>query len=480
LTVEFVSQISGRFTELSSILPIPEGSRSAWLFQANPNFYSLAKELTAMKVGQEDSWSVTRYKDRIKPGDHVVLWQGGREAGVYATAEIIGRPFQRSEMGDWMLKRDGADAKPDVGVNYRLTRILDRPVTKAELQDHPVLKTLMVLRAPTGTNFAVTDHEWAALQELLGEAPAEMGRDYVEPPFDEIREAIAAKGLRFDQRTLERYHGFVILSGISGGGKTQLARSYAEAVGAECEVVAVAPNWNTNEDLLGYFNPVHEHYMDTQFSHFLRRATHEYLVASAAGQTPRPFHVILDEMNLARVEQYFAKFLSAMELRSTDNSLIGVAPGELVDLSPNLFFIGTVNIDETTHGFANKVYDRAQLVEVVVPRELIAEHLEGKVYKDALLEFWDKLQDVAPFAFRVLDEIDAYVRFATERGRPWTEALDDQLLQKLLPKLSGAEDKVGDTLDWLVSHTAGEFPLTHSKVSAMAKKCHAYGFTTYF
>jgi hypothetical protein len=80
-------------------------------------------------------------------------------------------------------------------------------------------------------------------------------------------------------------------------------------------------------------------------------------------------------MNLARVEQYFAKFLSAMELRAAGESEIEVAPGELIDLSPNLLFIGTVNVDETTHGFASKVYDRAQLVEVEVTRELIAAHL---------------------------------------------------------------------------------------------------------
>jgi hypothetical protein len=97
-----------------------------------------------------------------------------------------------------------------------------------------------------------------------------------------------------------------------------------------------------------------------------------------------------------------------------------------------------------------------------------------------MLEFWDKLRDVAPFAFRVLDEVDAYVSFALNMGVPWQEAVDDQILQKILPKLGGAEDKVGPTLDWLTARTSADFPLTHTKVEAMAARCHAYGFTSYF
>jgi len=117
---------------------------------------------------------------------------------------------------------------------------------------------------------------------------------------------------------------------------------------------------------------------------------------------------------------------------------------------------------------------------VEVPRELISEHLEGKVYAATLLEVWDKLQDVAPFGFRVLDEVDAYVSFATNMGIPWREVFDEQLLQKIVPKLGGAEDKVGNALDWLADRTAVEFPLTHRKVKAMATRCRVYGFTTYF
>ncbi|MEI6046484.1 MAG: hypothetical protein WCS37_19205 [Chloroflexota bacterium] len=85
---------------------------------------------------------------------------------------------------------------------------------------------------------------------------------YVEPPFEEICQAIAAKGMRLPSDVIRRYHlalktrGFVILSGISGTGKTWLTENYANAVGAKYCLVAVAPNWTTNEDLLGYLNPL--------------------------------------------------------------------------------------------------------------------------------------------------------------------------------------------------------------------------------
>ena len=88
-------------------------------------------------------------------------------------------------------------------------------------------------------------------------------------------------------------------------------------------------------------------------------------------------------MNLARVEHYFSRFLSAMELRSRQGSaMLDLAPGHSVVLSPNLKFAGTVNVDETTYGFADKVYDRAQLIELPLRREDVAKHLEGRPYAD--------------------------------------------------------------------------------------------------
>ena len=114
---------------------------------------------------------------------------------------------------------------------------------------------------------------------------------------------------------IRRYHlamstrGFVILSGPSGTGKTWLAQAYAEAAGARVKMVAVDPSWSSNEDLLGYLSPLDGFYHHTPFSEFVQEAAREWDSANMAGRVAREFHVILDEMNLARVEHYFSRFL---------------------------------------------------------------------------------------------------------------------------------------------------------------------------
>lgn len=310
---------------------------------------------------------------------------------------------------------------------------------------------------------------------------------YVEPSFESIVADVTAKGMRLAADVLRRYHlslktrGFVVLAGVSGSGKTWLAELYAEVVSARAELVAVAPNWTTNEDLLGYMDPLEHQYRDTPFSLFLREAAAEYESAREAGQPARPFHLILDEMNLARVEYYFAKFLSAMEVRArSGTAVIELAAGEEVLLTPNLLFIGTVNVDETTHGFADKVYDRAQLVEVPVSRALLLEHLDGRPYRDFVIALWDKVRTVAPFAFRTLDDFAVYTDRAAELGVGWETALDEQILQKVLPKFKGAELGVQDTLKWLLEETDGRFPLTNEKARGMLEHSQEHGFTDYF
>jgi len=310
---------------------------------------------------------------------------------------------------------------------------------------------------------------------------------YAAPAFDEIREAITRTGMRLADQTLRRYHlalktrGFVILSGLSGAGKTWLAIAYAKAVNAEHLVVPVAPNWTTNEDLLGYYNPIDAGYHDTPFSRFLRQAERAYLDALGAGRTPRPYHLILDEMNLARVEYYFARFLSAMETRAhAGSAAIELAPDEAVTLPPNLYFVGTVNIDETTQSFADKVYDRAQLIELGVSPDLLSQHLGAVPYHDVVMNIWSALRHVAPFAFRVIDDMKAYIQAAADLKVSWEEALDEQLLQKVLPKCKGADPRIEPALTEFIRLTEERFPLSSTKATTMLERFRQHGFATYF
>lgn len=312
--------------------------------------------------------------------------------------------------------------------------------------------------------------------------------NYSEPLFTEICQSVRDQGLRISESTLRRYHlalksrKFVILSGISGTGKTWLTKAYANAVEAEYLLVPVAPNWMTNEDLLGYLSPIDNKYHDTDFSIFLEKAEEEYQQAQVEKRTPRPYHLVLDEMNLARVEYYFAKFLSVMEVRMREGvAQIQLAPDKQVLLPPNLYFIGTVNVDETTHSFADKVYDRAQLIELEAPRQDLYEHLGDVPYREILIKIWDEVHTVAPFAFRVIDEIKTYIQEAEALDVSWQDALDEQLLQKILPKFKGTDERVGVALQAFVNIADKEgFTLSHKKATKMLETFNQHGFTSYF
>ncbi|MDM1243717.1 McrB family protein [Acinetobacter indicus] len=109
--------------------------------------------------------------------------------------------------------------------------------------------------------------------------------------------------------TLLRTKDLIILAGDSGSGKTNLVKSFAKAVGGKSIIVPVKPNWTSSEDLLGYYNPLEKKYLATPFLEAMIEAQ----------QNPEiPYFICLDEMNLARVEYYFADFLSLLETRDED------------------------------------------------------------------------------------------------------------------------------------------------------------------
>jgi predicted ATPase len=337
---------------------------------------------------------------------------------------------------------------------------------------------------------------------LAAQAPTLVSQEQHEqkliaPSFEEIKQQVATKGLQINDRLLRRYHlgletrKFVILSGVSGTGKTWLTQAYAEAISAEYLLVPVAPNWTTNEDLLGYFNPIDQKYHDTEFSRFLTAAETEYKQAQKEGRPAQPYHLVLDEMNLARVEYYFAKFLSAMEVRMREGTArIELGSNEEIGkskvlLTPNLYFIGTVNVDETTHGFADKVYDRAQLIELTIDEQQLRDYLVKTACNSdcakVLMEVWKDVHLVAPFAFRVMDEIVTYVKEAEKLSVPWNEALDEQLLQKVLPKFKGADSRVGEALkNFLEIAKKNNLELSLKKAEDMLNKFNEHKFTSYF
>ncbi|TKE94380.1 AAA family ATPase [Vibrio sp. F12] len=165
--------------------------------------------------------------------------------------------------------------------------------------------------------------------------------------------------------SMSRLH---ILQGISGTGKTSLAKAFARAVGGGVKTISVQAGWRDKGDLIGHFNAFEKKFYEQE----TLQALYE---AQSPAYSDRPYIVLLDEMNLSRPEQYFAEFLSALELDPKDRILNLMTTGEpngpekLIDgrkikIPENLWFIGTANHDETTFEFADKTYDRAHVMEL--------------------------------------------------------------------------------------------------------------------
>jgi energy-coupling factor transporter ATP-binding protein EcfA2 len=279
---------------------------------------------------------------------------------------------------------------------------------------------------------------------------------------------------------------------IKPGGSPDLALDIVKGAPAKTgsekrhAMIAVRSDWTDPRGLIGYFNPLTTTYERTKLVELLLQA----------GDDPeRPYVVILDEMNLARLEYYFSDFLSAMEsgepitLMPPDAADEAAAqagaetevPAEL-EIPPNVSFLGTVNVDETTHPFSPKVLDRANVIEfdeVDVERALghaVAPAAEGLRLRDAALDpgwlctsrtealaprtkaheteqFTEALEDVhgilawsnRQFGYRVIDEVSAFVGHAIgkaegEQGEIVRAAFDLQLRQKIVPKLSGGRE----------------------------------------
>lgn len=174
---------------------------------------------------------------------------------------------------------------------------------------------------------------------------------------------------------------FHIFQGISGTGKTSLAKAFAKAMGGHCTDIAVQAGWRDRDDLLGHYNAFEKRFYERDCLQGLYRA-------QTSAYKDRCNIILLDEMNLSRPEQYFAEFLSALEKNDPKERLISLsesqlpnAPALLVEgrrirVPLNVWFVGTANHDETTNEFADKTYDRAHVM--TLPRHEAGFKIESK------------------------------------------------------------------------------------------------------
>lgn len=320
-----------------------------------------------------------------------------------------------------------------------------------------------------------------------------------EKALEELEEHLQKRGLRYPKRVLEAFHTclkvadispLTVLAGISGTGKSALPRAYADALGMDYLVVPVQPRWDSPQDLLGFYNYVEGRFKATELSRALvrfdRKNWSDVVKDDGVEVSERMLLVLLDEMNLARVEYYFSDFLSLLEIRrdSPERAFVPIDLGHgrtrRLQLTDNVLYVGTMNEDESTQSLSDKVLDRANLIRFTRPRQLQkAAHATSSEPRPRLSrriweswrtqldnvddqEFEQKLAELnaileklgRPFGHRLFQAICRYYAAhpATRRKDPRALeiALADQLEFRILPRLRGLEtDRHHEALDEL-------------------------------
>jgi energy-coupling factor transporter ATP-binding protein EcfA2 len=354
-----------------------------------------------------------------------------------------------------------------------------------------------------------------------------------------VIEGIKKTGLLYEDKLIKRYacslmtKPFVILSGLAGSGKTQLALAFARVMSEDVKqqlcVVPVGADWTNREPLLGYPNAL------KQGEYMLPESGALQIMMRALRNPQKPYFLVLDEMNLSYVERYFADFLSALE--SHEEIPLWEKPDECdsevpakIALPRNLFIIGTINVDETTYMFSPKVLDRANVIEFKISDDEMDRFLKQNMNIDVqaadglcanmgqdfvakstkkdtesselaqktLCDFFKVLKKVnAEFGYRSATEIYRFIANAKAcaEGMTEDEILDATIVQKLLPKLHGSRKKLEPALKalWGLSmqneHTTeaitrdnlvyAKFPEAADKVQRMMQTALDNGFTSF-
>lgn len=252
----------------------------------------------------------------------------------------------------------------------------------------------------------------------------------------------------------------IILQGISGTGKTSLPYAFGKFVQLDTTVVSVQPAWRERTELYGYYNEFTKKYTETDFL----RAIYE------ANYYKDPHIVILDEMNIARVEYYFAEMLSILELPRKEEQKVDIVTavwdndpvlieGGSIQIPDNVWFVGTINNDDSTFAVADKVYDRAIPIDldsraeafdcpVTPPIYVSVERLnalfdEAKSNYSVSQEMLDKLDDMnayviknfkLAFGNRIMKQIGDFVPCFIACGGTEIQAVDFMVAKKVLRK----------------------------------------------
>jgi hypothetical protein len=302
--------------------------------------------------------------------------------------------------------------------------------------------------------------------------------------LEEIRAACERSGLYFPQRLLFQFHTalktgdlspLTVLAGVSGTGKSELPKRYARYGGLNFLPLAVQPNWDSPQSILGFFNSIEGQFNPTELLQALDQSQRD----SGDGLGDQLLLVLLDEMNLAHVEQYFSDFISNLgSQRGLEDPVLLIDLGgglrHELRLGSNILWAGAMNEDETTKALSDKVLDRGNVLYFPRPKTLCRRAKEDKEpertgrlpratwerwlrresvfdarqvqpYKELLEKMNEYLERVGrALGHRVWQAVEGYMTNYPGVTGPGGEAaarvaFEDQVVLKVMPKLRGIE-----------------------------------------
>lgn len=309
--------------------------------------------------------------------------------------------------------------------------------------------------------------------------------------LNHIESCMKEYGVEYPQRLLHAFHTALktatmsplsVLSGVSGTGKSELPKLYAYFGGFNFLSEAVQPTWDSPASMVGFYNTIEGKFDSTNLFKFLVQTS----IDSKDENAPNPYGlkesmnlILLDELNLAHIELYFAEFLSKFEIKRGSNNVnldipIGAGLTMPIELDSNLLWVGTMNEDETTKSLSDKVLDRAFCLNFPRPKNLVSrldlkklnEIYEFKWLPKTTWENWvnesakkTKNIDLAEYrkiteqineklalahraiGHRVWQSMEAYMRNypLVDEEKSIKVAFEDAIVQKIMPKLRGIE-----------------------------------------
>ena len=317
---------------------------NSWIFQGNPNFYDIRGAIRALK---KLNWLVQRFKEEIKGGDRVYLWESGSEGGIVGVAEVAEAPQMRPESENerpFVRKLQKFEGEK-LSATLRILSIVDPPISREELLTHQGLVGLSILKQPQGTNFRLTREEASIIEKIIGRTAitAPLGT----PSLTDLERATNLSRAELEEiEALIKSKGQIILEGPPGSGKTYIAELFARYLAGELLEGPATESAQTVQ--------FHQSYSYEDFIEGIRPETNaagqlEYHVrpgvfknfCDAAARSGKPSVFVIDEINRGNISRILGELLFLLEYRNRE--ILLPYDRKPFSIPRNVYIIGTMN-----------------------------------------------------------------------------------------------------------------------------------------